>query len=54
MADAGGAWVVLSRPEDLDPSGAFARRFETLHPDAERFAFEGVRVWHVRFRPAGP
>ena len=43
-----GVWVVLSRPEDLDPSGAFARRLEERYPAAERFRFEGVRVWHVR------
>ena len=42
-----GAWVVLSRPEDLDPRGRFANLMDARYPDAERFAFEGVRVWHV-------
>lgn len=37
-------------PEDLDPPGAFARLLEVRYPDAERFAREGVRVWHLRFR----
>lgn len=52
MEGAGGVWVVQSRSEDLDPGGAFARRFEARFPDAERLRFEGVRIWHVRFRPA--
>jgi hypothetical protein len=47
LAGAGGAWLILSRGEDLDPGdglGAFlARRF----PDAEYRVFEGVRVWHL-------
>ena len=51
IADAPGAWVVLSRGEDLDPTGAFARHLDERHPDAEQFRFEGVRVWHLR-RPA--
>lgn len=51
IADAPGAWVVLSRGEDLDPPGAFARDLDERHPDAERFQFEGVRMWHLR-RPA--
>ena len=55
IAGAHGAWVVLSRGEDLDPEGAFARHLDEHFPDAERFRFEGVRVWHLR-RPgsAGP
>ncbi len=52
MEGAGGVWVVASRTEDLDPSGAFARRFDTLYPDAERFALNGVRLWHLRLRLA--
>lgn len=47
MAGARGAWVVLSRAEDLDPSDAFARALETRYPGARRWRFEGVRVWHV-------
>ncbi|MBI1798805.1 MAG: glycosyltransferase family 39 protein [Candidatus Eisenbacteria bacterium] len=49
MSGASGVWVVLSRPEDLDPAGRFARRMDSRYPGAERFAFEGVRVWHVKF-----
>ncbi|HEY2956414.1 MAG TPA: glycosyltransferase family 39 protein [Candidatus Eisenbacteria bacterium] len=48
LQGARGAWVVLSRPEDLDPRGVFARTLDLRFPDAERFAFEGVRVWHIR------
>ncbi len=55
VADAAGAWVVLSRGEDLDPAGAFARHLDERHPDAERFQYEGVRVWHLRSpAPAAP
>ncbi len=43
-----GAWVVLSRPEDLDPADRFARTLESRFPDAERFTLDGVRVWHIR------
>ena len=52
VADAGGAWVVLTRPEDLDPRGAFAPHLEARYPQAERFDFEGINVWHVA-RPGG-
>ena len=48
LAGARGTWIVLSRPEDLDPGGAFVRTLEARHPGAERFGFTGVRVWHVR------
>ena len=48
IGDAPGAWVVLSRGEDLDPTGAFERHLDERHPTAERFRFEGVRVWHLR------
>jgi 4-amino-4-deoxy-L-arabinose transferase-like glycosyltransferase len=41
------AWVVLSRPEDLDPRGVFARVMSRRHPDAQRHDLEGVTVWHV-------
>jgi mannosyltransferase len=47
---ASGVWIVWSRGEDLDPTGAFARHLQAAHPDAEQFQFDGVRVWH--FRPA--
>jgi len=48
LEGARGTWVVLSRPEDLDPAGRFARTLDTRYPDAERWALEGVRVWHIR------
>jgi hypothetical protein len=47
VSGAAGAWVVLSRAEDLDPGGAFARFLDDRYPAAERFEFEGVRVWHL-------
>ena len=53
LAGTPGAWVVLSRPEDLDPAGRFARRLDERFPEAERFRFEGVRVWHIRGGPGG-
>jgi 4-amino-4-deoxy-L-arabinose transferase-like glycosyltransferase len=43
-----GAWVVLSRHEDLDPRDEFARTLDSRYPDAERFQLTGVRVWHIR------
>jgi hypothetical protein len=42
-----GAWLVLSRPEDLDPGDAFARWMGERFPEAQRFALEGVRIWHL-------
>lgn len=54
LAGVSSAWVVLSRAEDLDPSGEFARHLEQQFPNAERFQFDGVRVWHLReAAPAG-
>ena len=48
LEGAAGTWVVLSRPEDLDPAGRFARTLDTRYPDAEHWTLEGVRVWHIR------
>ena len=48
IAGTRGVWVVLSRAEDLDPRDAFAGFLDRRYPAAERFRFEGVRVWHVR------
>jgi hypothetical protein len=42
-----GTWVVSARPEDLDPRGAFARYLDDTWPDAERFHYPGVRMWHL-------
>jgi 4-amino-4-deoxy-L-arabinose transferase-like glycosyltransferase len=47
LARAPGTWIVLSRPEDLDPAGRFAATLEREHPGAEQPGFEGVRLWHV-------
>jgi hypothetical protein len=43
-----GTWVVSARPEDLDPSGAFARYLNDTYPEADRYAFPGVRLWRIR------
>jgi len=42
-----GAWIVLSRGEDLDPEGRFERRLGERFPAAERFHTEGVEVWRI-------
>lgn len=42
-----GTWVVSARPEDLDPRGAFAHWLDDTWPAADRFAYPGVRVWHL-------
>jgi hypothetical protein len=47
LAGAGGAWLVLSRGEDLDPGDALGAYLARRFPDAERGVFEGVRVWHL-------
>lgn len=41
-----GAWVVLTRPEDLDPRGAFAELM-SRYSRTESFSFNGVKVWHL-------
>jgi mannosyltransferase len=51
LVEADGSWIVLSRPEDLDPGGAFARHMAARFPDARAYERTGVRVWHVT---AGP
>jgi len=51
---ASGVWIVWSRGEDLDPTGAFARDLATSHPEAEQFEFDGVKVWHFRIPKAEP
>jgi 4-amino-4-deoxy-L-arabinose transferase-like glycosyltransferase len=47
LAGVRGGWVVLSRAEDLDPRGSFADFMDRRYPDAPRFRFEGVQVWHI-------
>jgi len=49
---ASGVWIVWSRGEDLDPTGAFARNLVAAHPEVEEFQFDGVRVWHFRRPPS--
>jgi 4-amino-4-deoxy-L-arabinose transferase-like glycosyltransferase len=48
LGGARGAWVVLSRHEDLDPKDQFAHAIDSRYPDAGRWMLEGVRVWHIR------
>jgi hypothetical protein len=45
LAGARGTWIVLSREQDLDPDGVFARRLEARYPDAERLETSGVTLW---------
>ena len=52
MKGGAGTWVVSARSEDLDPHGAFARYLDDTYPDAQRFAFPGVRLWHLKAAPA--
>ncbi|MBI1796505.1 MAG: glycosyltransferase family 39 protein [Candidatus Eisenbacteria bacterium] len=52
--EAPSVWVVLSRAEDFDRAGAFARYLDQRYPAAERATFEGVRVWHIRRTPPSP
>jgi hypothetical protein len=47
LAGARGAWLVLSRPEDLDPGEAFAGWMSRRYPGVEPVRLEGVRVWHL-------
>jgi hypothetical protein len=48
LARTAGAWVVLSRGEDLDPEGRFATMLDRRFPRAGRWTVPGVRVWHIR------
>ncbi len=47
LAGAGGAWLVLSRPEELDPGEAFVGWMGRRYPGVEPARLEGVRVWHL-------
>lgn len=51
LSRASGTWVVLSREEDLDPAGRFARKMERIAAGAPE-RHPGVRVWYVT-RSAG-
>ena len=55
LSKAPSSWVVLSRPEDLDPEGRFARLVDRRTAPGDRARFEGVQVWHVsgKARPPG-
>jgi 4-amino-4-deoxy-L-arabinose transferase-like glycosyltransferase len=46
------SWVVLSREEDLDPGGRFARFLAERYPDAMPRQWAGVRVWHLEHAAA--
>ena len=52
LAAARGTWVVLSRPEDLDPTGVFAGMMDARVPAEGRHTRAGVRIWHVVSAPA--
>lgn len=54
LARARGSWVVLSRSEDLDPDGRFARWMEEQHPEAPPQRLAGVTLWHLTDRDAAP
>ena len=43
-----GAWVVLSRTEDLDPDDRCARWLDAHAEAGGRWTGEGVRVWHMK------
>lgn len=47
LARATGSWVVLSRSEDLDPDGRFAKWLESQYPAATAQQFTGVTLWHI-------
>jgi len=48
LAGARGTWIVLARPEDVDPDGVIVGAIGRIRPDAEAFRFVGVRIWHVK------
>jgi hypothetical protein len=47
LANARASWIVVSRPEDLDPAGNFARLLDARTAPSERWRFIGVRVWRL-------
>ena len=53
LRGARGCWVVLSRPEDLDPTGQFQKLVMDPHTSkgSENWNFSGVRVTHLWSRP---
>lgn len=52
-SEARGSWVVLSRSEDLDPSGRFAAWLESQYPESPPRRFAGVTLWHLAAPAAG-
>ena len=48
LGSARGAWVVLSRAEDMDPEDRFARTLGSQWPQAGTWTLPGVRVWHLQ------
>lgn len=48
LAQKAGAWVILSRAEDLDPGDRFATMLDRRFPHARRWTRPGVRIWHIR------
>lgn len=47
MKGPGPVWVLLARPEDLDPDGRFVSWLEARYPTAERWRFPGVWLWRI-------
>lgn len=47
LARASATWIVVSRPEDLDPAGNLARSLDARTDAAARWEFTGVRVWRL-------
>jgi hypothetical protein len=41
------AWVVLARPEDLDPQGRFSSWLDRTFPGSEQAPLPGVRMWRI-------
>jgi len=51
-AGTAGVWVMLSRPEDLDPDGRFTTFMESETP--ESYQLEGIRIWHWKASGSAP
>ncbi len=53
LAGASGAWLVVSRPEELDPGDRLTAWMARRFPGAGREQFAGVSVWHLDRRDVG-
>jgi len=54
MKGPGPVWVLLARPEDLDPRGLFVAWLEARYPHAQRWRFAGVRLWRIGAEAEAP